>query len=443
MKIRLSDHFTYRRLLRFVFPTVLMMIVTFVYGVVDGLFVSNLVGKNAFAAVNLIMPVLMALGAFGFMIGTGGSALVSMTLGEGKKENAKKYFSMLVYLTVGVGMVVSVTGFIFMRQIALLLGASDLIIDDCVQYGRILICSNAFFMLQNSFQSFLVTAERPQLGLTISVLAGLTNVFLDFLFMYVFHMGIAGAAVATAISETVGGIVPLIYFLGPNKSPLRLVRTTIEWKVIGRACANGSSEMLTNLSTSFVSILYNFQLMRIAAENGVAAYGVIMYVNFIFMGLFLGFSIGCGPVVGFHYGAGNKTELKSLLKKSLIMIGTIAIVLTTVAQLTAGKLAGIFVGYDVELLEMTRDGLRLYSFSFLLCGFNIFGSAFFTALGNGGLSALIAALRTLVIQVAAIMILPLIFGTNGIWLAIVVAEAGTLTVTILLIWGNRKRYGYI
>ncbi len=443
MKISLSNHFTYKRLLRFVLPTVVMMIVTSVYSIVDGFFVSNIVGKNAFAAVNLIMPLLMALGSFGFMIGTGGSALISKTLGEKKQEQANRYFSMLIMVTIGVGILLSIIGFIWMRPLANLLGASETIIDDCVLYGRVLIVANTFFMLQNCFQSFLVTAEKPHIGLAISVIAGINNVVLDFVFVYILRAGILGAALATALSQAVGGIVPLLYFSRKNSSLLCFVKTTLDFKALKRACLNGSSEMLTNLSASFVGMLYNFQLMRIASENGVAAYGVIMYVNFIFMSFFFGYAIGSAPLVGYHYGAKNIEELKNLFRKSIVLTTIVSIIMTILGIGLAFPLSKLFVGYDAELLEMTTNGMRLYSLSFLLCGFNIFGSAFFTALNNGLISALISFLRTLVLQTTAILILPSIWGINGIWLAIVAAEGLTILVTIILLIKNRNTYHYI
>ncbi len=442
MGIHLSDHFTYRRLLKFVMPTVFMMIVTSVYSIVDGFFVSNFVGKNAFAAVNLIMPFLMALGAFGFMIGTGGSALVAKTLGEGCSKRANRYFSMLIYVVILFSLVVTVIGFIFMPDIAKILGASDLIIRDCVLYGRILIISGVFFMLQNSFQSFLVTAGKSNFGLIVSVLAGLTNVILDFLLVYVLSMGIKGAAFATVISQTVGGIIPFVYFIRKNDSLLRLVKTRIEFKPLFKACANGSSEMLTNLSTSIVSMLYNFQLMRIAAENGVSAYGVIMYVSFIFMAFFFGYAIGVNPIVGYNYGARNNKELSNVLKKSLVLTSAVSIMMTLFAISLSGLISKIFVGYDEELYNMTSNALRLYSLSFLLCGFNIFSSAFFTGLNNGKVSAIISVMRTLVFQIAAVIILPMLIGINGIWLALSAAELLTLIFTIVFFIANKKKYGY-
>lgn len=442
MRISLSDHFTYGRLLRFVFPTIIMMIVTSVYSIVDGFFVSNIVGKNAFAAVNLIMPFLIGLAAFGFMMGTGGSALVSKTLGEGDREKANRYFSMLVAVTAVVGALLSAAGFIFMRPIAAALGASELIIEDCVLYGKTVVIAGVFYMLQNSFQSFFVTAEKPKLGLAVSVAAGLCNMTLDFLFMYVFHMGIFGAALATAISQFAGAVIPLVYFARENDSLLRLVPARLELRALGKACLNGSSEMMTNLSVSVVGALYNFQLMRIAAENGVAAYGVIMYVNMIFLSFFFGYSIGCAPIVGFNYGSGNREELKNIFGKSIKLTAAAGAIMTVSAVALAYPLAYIFVGYDQELLAMSVRGMRIYSLSFLFCGFNVYGSAFFTALNNGPVSALISFLRTLVVEAASVMLLPRLLGLDGVWLAVVAAETATLAVTAFMLALNRKKYGY-
>lgn len=442
MPIRLSDHFSYRRLLRFVLPTIVMMIVASVYSVVDGFFVSNVLGKNAFAAVNLMMPVVMALGSFGFMIGTGGSALIAKTLGEGDERRAKDYFTMLICVVVVAGIVLSTIGFIFMPQIAGSLGASDAIIEDAIVYGRTFILGNTFFMLQNSFQSFLVAAEKPQMGLVISLMAGITNIILDFLLISVWGLGVFGAAMATIIGQAVGGLIPLMYFWGNRSSRLCFVKARMDFSALGKACVNGSSEMLTNLSVSVVGMLYNIQLIRIEAENGVAAYGVIMYVNFIFMGFFFGYAIGSAPVIGYHYGAKNMAELKSLFIKSLVITGAVSLIMTLLAEAFALPLSKLFVGYDAELLGITVKGMRLYALSFLLYGFNIFGSAFFTALNNGGVSALISFLRTLVFQVAAILVLPLVLGIDGIWLAIVVAEGLTLFVTLGLFIKYQKRYHY-
>lgn len=442
MKIKLSDHFTYKNLLKFIMPTVFMMIVTSIYGIVDGFFVSNFVGKNAFAAVNLIMPVLMAICAFGFMIGTGGSALVSKTLGEGQKEKANQYFSMLTYVIIIFSLIITIIGFIFMPQIARALGASDLIIDDCILYGRILIAAEIFFMLQNSFQSFLVTAGKATFGLIISIAAGISNIILDFVLVYVFDFGIEGAAAATVFSQIVGGLIPFIYFARKNDSLLRLVKTKIQLKPLGKACLNGSSEMLTNLSTSLVSIVYNFQLMKIAAENGVSAYGVIMYVSIIFMSFFFGYAIGVNPIIGYNYGAKNSAELKNVLKKSLVLTSIVSVTMIVAAVLLSGAISKIFVGYDAELHDMTSNALKLYSLSFLVCGFNIFSSAFFTGLNNGVVSAVISFTRTLVFQVAAVILLPMILGINGIWLSVAVAESLTLVLTVVFFVTNKKKYNY-
>lgn len=442
MRIQLSEHFTYKKLIRYVLPSIVMMIFTSIYGVVDGLFISNFAGKEAFAAINLIMPFLMGMGCVGFMIGTGGSALVGMTLGEGKTRRANEYFSMLVWVTVLSGILLTVIGLIFLRPIALLMGATELLIEDCLLYGRIMLTFQTAFMLQNIFQSFFATAEKPQLGLIMTVAAGITNIALDALFVAVFHWGITGAAVATVISQLVGGVFPILYFARKNSSLLRLTKTRFNGRALLRVCMNGSSELMTNLSASVVGILYNRQLLRLAAEDGVAAYGVIMYLNFIFIAIFFGYSIGTAPIISYHYGAGNHKELKSLLKKSLTLISLFGLTLTLLAELFSSPLSRIFVGYDQALFQMTRHGLRLYAVSFLLCGFNIFGSAFFTALNNGAVSAGISFLRTMVFQIATLLLLPGLLGIDGIWLSITIAELLTLAATSFFLLHMRTRYHY-
>lgn len=442
MRIQLSDHFTYQKLLRFVAPSIVMMICTSVYSIVDGLFVSNFVGKTAFAAVNLIFPVLMAMSTVGFMLGTGGSAIVSMTLGTGQSEKANRYFSMLIYAGIVLSIALSVFGFLFMPAIGSALGAKGALLENTVLYGRILIAGQTAFILQNMFQSFFPVAEKPELSLKISVAAGLTNFALDALFIIIFKWGLAGAAAATVMGQVVGGILPLFYFSRRNSSLLRLTKTGFEWRILLKACTNGSSEMLTNLSTSLVNMLYNLQLMKIAGENGLAAYGVIMYIYFIFASIFIGYSIGGSPVISYHYGAGHSKELKNLFKMSLFIIGTAGIVLTALAQVLALPLTKIYVGYDAELLQMTCRGFRLYSLAFLFGGFNSFGSSFFTALGDGAVSAAISCLRTLVFQVAVILLLPSLLGLDGVWLAIGAAEVLALGVTAAFLVAKRKKYRY-
>ena len=442
MRIQLSDHFTYNKLLRFVFPSIIMMVFTSIYSVVDGLFVSNFAGKTAFAAVNLIMPVLMGMGTVGFLIGTGGSAVVAKTLGEGKCEKANAYFSMLIYVTIAIGALLTVISFIFIRPISELLGASGQMLDYCVLYGRILISFQTAFMLQCAFQNFMVVAEKPKFGLLITVGSGLTNIVLDALFVAVFKWGIAGAAAATVISQVVGAVVPIIYFSRKNNSLLRITKPIFDFKILLKVCTNGSSELMTNLSASLVNILYNFQLMKIAGENGVAAYGVIMYVNFIFSAVYFGYAIGSAPVVSFNYGAANTDELKNLFRKSLIITGLFGFLMFTSSQFSASPLAKWFVGYDAELFELTAHGFKVYAISFLISGFNVFSSAFFTALNNGAVSAAIAFMRTLVFQLIAILVLPELLGIDGVWFAIVAAEVLALIVSIIFFIAKRKKYKY-
>lgn len=442
MNIQLSEHFTYKKLFRFCLPTIAMMICTSLYGIVDGFFVSNYTGKTAFAAINLIMPFLMILGCFGFMIGTGGSALVGKTLGEGKKEKAHCYFTMLVYFTVILGVILTVVGLVFMRPIAYLLGATDSMIEDCVVYGRILIAFNTAFMLQYFFQSFFVTAGKPQLGFMTTLAAGVTNMALDALFVAVFRWGIAGAAWASIIGQCVGGVLPLFYFLRPNGSLLRLRKTKMEAAALLKTCLNGSSELMTNISTSVVGMLYNFQLLKYAGENGVAAYGVVMYTQMIFAAIFLGYTIGTAPVISYHYGAGNHGELKNMLAKSLLVMLGSGILMLFLAWGLASPLSRIFVGYDAQLYDITRNALTIYAYAFILCGINIFVSSFFTALNNGMVSAAIAFLRTLLFQTLAVLVLPLLLGLEGIWWAVTVAEVLATVVSAVFLVVKRKRYHY-
>ncbi len=443
MRIQLSDHFSYKKLLRFVFPSIIMMVFTSIYGVVDGLFVSNFVGKTPFASINLIMPFVMILGGMGFMVGTGGTALVAKLLGEGKKEEANRCFTMMVIFTLLLGITLSLLGTTFIREVSLFLGANDSMIENCVLYGRIVIGFTPAFMIQNVFQNFLIAAEKPKLGLASTIIAGVTNMVLDALFIVVFKWGIAGAAFATGISQCVGAIVPLIYFIRPNKSLLRLTKTKLQIRPILKACANGSSELMSNISHSVVGMLYNFQLMKLAGENGVSAYGVLMYVQFIFIAIFIGYAIGCAPIVGYHYGAQNHSELKNMLKKSTILTGGSGILLTAVAFSLSSVFAKIFVGYDAELCELTTHAFRMFSFAFILAGFNIYISSFFTALNNGAVSAAISFLRTLVFQSGAVLILPIFFGVDGIWFAVTVAEVFACIISVMFLFAKRKKYGYM
>lgn len=443
MKIKLSDHFTYSKLLRFVFPSIIMMVFTSIYGVVDGLFVSNFAGKTAFASINLVMPFVMILGGIGFMIGTGGTALVSKVLGEGKKEKANEIFTMMIIFTLLLGALLSVIGVISMPWVAKFLGATEEMMADCVIYGRIVTGFTVAFMLQNVFQSFLIAAEKPKLGLLATVLAGITNMALDAIFIIVFKWGVAGAAIATGLSQCVGGIFPLIYFLRKNSSLLRLTKTKLEIKPILNACGNGSSELMNNISSSVVSMIYNFQLMKYVGEDGVSAYGVLMYVQFIFVAIYIGYAIGCAPITGYHFGARNHNELKNMLRKSSFLSAVSGVVLTILAIALSSPLAKLFVGYDKELYELTRHAFRLFAYSFLLAGFNIFTSSFFTALNNGAVSAAISFMRTLIFQTSSVLILPIFLGVDGIWWAITVAEFFAFILSLIFLFAKRKKYNYI
>ena len=443
MTIQLSEHFTYKKIFRFALPSIVMMVFTSIYGVVDGTFVSNFVGKTPFAAVNLVWPFLMILGAFGFMIGTGGSALVAKTLGEDKKEDANRYFTMLITLVIILGLLLTILGLIVIQPLSSALGASGQMLEDCVTYGRTLVIFNTAFMLQSVFQSLFITAEKPRLGLIMTVIAGLTNMVLDALFIAVFKWGLVGAALATGLSQCIGGVLPLIYFMSPkNDTALKFVKTKLEGTVLLKACANGVSELMTTVSSSLVSMLYNFQLMRLAGQNGIAAYGAVMYVEFAFVAVFIGYSIGTAPIVSYHYGAGNNDEVKNMLQKSFKIMSILGITMMVFAQMLASPLAKVFVGYDKELFDMTVHGFRLFSFYFILAGINIYSSSFFTALNNGIISAIISFSRTLGFETLSVIILPIFFKLDGVWMAITVAEICAFVISMSFLISKREKYNY-
>jgi len=442
MQIQLSEHFNYKKLFKFTLPSIVMMIFTSIYGVVDGIFVSNFVGKTAFTAVNFVMPVIMVLGAAGFIFGPGGSAIVAKTMGEKKPDEANKQFSMIVYAALITGVALAILGIIFLRPIVSLLGAEGEMLDICVVYGTIILAAMPGFVLQYAFQSFFITAERPDLGLKLTVISGVTNMVLDALLVAVIPLGVVGAALATALSQAIGGIYPLFYFARKNPSPLRLVKTKFHARTLIDTCFNGSSELLSSISGSIVSMLYNMQLMKYAGEDGVAAYGVLMYVNMVFMAIFLGYTMGTAPVVSYHYGANNHKELQSLRKKSLVIIGVSSVAMVILAEVLARPLSLIFTSYDQGLLDVTVRGFFIYSFSFLFAGFAIWSSSFFTALNNGLVSAIISFLRALVFQIGAVLILPLFLQLDGVWLSIVVSELLAVIVGFIFVFALRKKYNY-
>ncbi len=442
MNIKLSDHFDYKRLLRYALPSIVMMVFTSIYGIVDGFFVSNYAGKTPFAAVNLIMPLLLILGCVGFMFGTGGGALIAKTMGERKPDKANEIFTLIITVSAACGVVLAVLGFFLLRPVAELMGASGELLEQSLIYGRIILLALPFYILQFEFQCLFATAEKPKLGLYVTVASGVANMVLDALLVAVIPLGVAGAAAATAISEFAGGVIPLIYFSRENTSRLRLVRFKFDGRSLLKTCGNGSSEFMSNVSMSLVSMLYNVQLMKYAGEDGVAAYGVLMYVSMIFQAIFIGYSVGTAPITGYNFGAQNKAELKNLLSRSLRIIAVCALCMFAAGQLLAEPMGKIFVSYDEQLLDMTVHAFGIFSFAFLFSGFSIFGSSFFTALNDGLTSALISFLRTLVFQLAAVLLFPLIWGLDGIWLSIVGAEVMSIIATALFLIGKRERYGY-
>ena len=442
MKIELNTHFTFKKLLLATLPSILMMLFTSIYSIVDGLFVSNFVGKTAFAAVNLMMPLIVMIGALGFMMGSGGTALIGKTLGEKDYNKANKYFSQIVYFTIIIGLIVSFVVFFFIKDIAILLGAKGELLEYSIKYARIMILFETMFMLQNAFQNLFMAANKATLGFTISVVAGITNIIGDALLVGVFKLGVEGAAIATVISQSIAGLFPIIYFSRPNSSALKLVKTSIKFKPIYKTALNGSSELLSNISQSLVSMVYNKQLMAYVGEDGISAYGVIMYVGYMFTAIYLGYSLGQSGFVAYNYGAKNCEELKNIRKKSLIINSSFGILMLLIVELFASPLAKIFVGYDEELLNLTVNGFKLYGICYLISGINIYTSSFFTSLNNGLISGLSSFLRTFVFQIIAVIVLPLLLGLTGIWLSMLVAEIMSLLVNIIFFVKFKKRYNY-
>lgn len=443
MQIQLSDHFDYSRLLRFTLPSIAAMVFTSIYSVVDGYFVSNYAGAQALAAVNMAWPVIMMLASLGMMFGAGGSALIAAAQGRGRLKRANEYFSLIVYVVLALGFVLAGATWFLMEPMMKLLGAEGNLLADCVFYGRVCLIGLPAFMMQMLFQSLFITAEKPQLGLYVTLGAGVANMFLDCVLIGVMGMGLFGAALATDIGFLVGGVIPLFYFTQLNSSTLRLGKACWKPHALLKACFNGSSEMLSGIASSVVTLLYNFQLLRYAGENGVAAFSVIMYVTFVFFALFIGFSNGIAPVISFHFGARNKDELKNLFKRCFVVVGISGVTMFGLAELSASLLSKIFVGYDVALYEMTVYAFRIVSFCFLLSGFNIFASSLFTALNNGLISATISTSRSVVFELASVLLFPLLFGIDGIWFAIWGAEICTALMTIFFIMRKRKIYGYL
>ena len=441
--IRLSDHFSYLKLIKFTIPSIFMLIFTSIYGIVDGFFVSNFVGKMPFTALNFIMPFLMLLSFFGFLFGTGGGALIAKTLGEGNKSKANKIFSMLVYLSIVIGIIFAVIGFIFLPNVSAFLGAEGELLAQSVTYGRIVLLTLPMTILQFEFQCLFPTAEKPKLGLYVTIIAGCTNILLDSLLIVAFDLGLEGAAAATAISEFIGGLLPFIYFSHKNSSLLRLTKTSLDLPALIQTCSNGISEVMDSVSMSIVGMLYNVQLLKFAGEDGVATYGIIMYVNLIFQSIFIGYSVGASPIVSYHYGAKHFNELKNLLKKSAAIIFTSAIAMFICAQLFARPLATIFVSYDESLMNLTIHAFKIYSFSFLLSGFTLFISAFFTALNDGITSAIISFFHLMIFETSAVLILPQIFGVNGIWFAVTIAEVFAVSTSIFLLNRHKNKYRYL
>lgn len=447
METHLNEHFTYKKIFKITIFPIIMMVFTSLYSIVDGIFISNFANESSFAAVNLVMPFIMIVGGIGFMMGTGGMALVGKLLGEGNKNKANQTFSLVVYSTIVIGLIVSAISFFLIEPIVKAMGninntTSEEMVKEAILYGRILISCQVFFMLQNLFQSFFLVAEKSKMGFIVTLVSGITNAILDALFIGLFRLGVVGAACATISGYLVASIFSILYFKLNKNLVINLGKTKFNAKIILRSAYNGLSEFVNSISMNVAAIIYNIQLLRLLGENGVSAYGIIMYVSFVFVAVFVGYSIGVSPVISYNYGSGNSSELKNVFKKSIIIMIITGAFMVLFSELTAKPFSHIFSNNNQELLELSTLAIRIYSTSYIFTGFSIFASSFFTALNNGTVSALISLFRTLIFQVAFVLLLPLIFGDNGIWLARPFTEVASLTLSITFIILNRKRYHY-
>ena len=439
---QIQEHFTYKRLLKYVFPSIVMMVFTSIYGVIDGLFLSNFAGKTAFAAVNFILPFLMVFGGIGFMFGTGGSAYIAKTLGEGERTKANQTFSSLMIVSLLTGIVLSIIGYISIRPVAMALGAEGQLLENSIIYGNIYLLGVPASVIQYEFQNLYVTAGKPKLGLYSTIASGVTNIVLDAVFVAGFSWGLIGAAFATILSQWLSAIFPIIYFSRKNSSLLKFVKAKFDWNALLKICTNGFSELLNNISMTIVSLIYNAQLLKYAGTDGIAAYGVLMYINFLFMSIFIGYTVGVSPCISFHYGAQNHREIKSLLIKSYVILGACSLLMFTSSELMAKPISRLFVGYDKGLFDMTLRGFFLFSFGYLFSGFALFGSSFFTALNNGPVSAFISFMRTIVFELTLVFLLPVFWDIDGIWLSVVIAELLAAFLGIFFVIIKRRTYHY-
>lgn len=435
MSHSINQDITPAGLLKFAAPSIVMMVFMSLYTIVDGIFVSRFLGSNALSSLNIVYPVISVAIALSTMLGTGGSAIISKYLGEGKNERAREALTQFVVLTLLLSFVLLILSEMFLTPISRLLGASDVLLADCRLYlGASMLFAPAC-MLQAVFQSFLVTAGRPGLGLLLMTGAGICNMILDYVLIVPCQMGIAGAALATGIGQCIPAVCGLCFFLF-TRQDLRFCRFTFSAKEILDACYNGSSEMVSQLSNAVITFLFNIVMMSLAGEHGVAAITILLYGQFLFNAVYLGFSIGISPVIGFQYGAGDRTKLRKIYRISFLSVAISSVVIVAAAICFSPTIVAIFTK-DQRTFELASVGFRLFAVNFLFSGINITSSGFFTALSNGKVSALISFSRTLVFIVISLLILPRILGITGAWIAIPVAEFLTLLISG---WMHRKYF---
>ena len=419
-----------------------MMLFTSMYGVVDGLYLSHFSGKEAFAAITLIIPLPLLIGAWAYMIGAGGSAVIAKAIASDRQKDANEYFSFLVLISVLGSILLAGIGEIFLEPCAKLLGANDEMLPFCMTYGRILIAAVPLYVLQNVFQSFLTVAEHPKIGLAINLVSAFLNMALNFVFIRITNEVVTAVALATVVSQFVGGITPFVFFVRSKSTTLRFGRPHMPMSLLGPVFANGVSEFVSEIFHPLASVMYNYKLMELTGLNGVAAYGVLMNVGFLFGSVFLGFAVGSAPLFTYKYEREDHDELHSLFIKSTISVVLMGFLLYGVACMIEGPFAAEFFGGDELLITMTEEAFALHSLSYMVMGLAVFASAFFTAIHDSRVSFLISFLRTLLFEVLAILLLPMLFDLNGVWAASLTSEVLTLLVTVGLLISKKEKYQY-
>ncbi len=443
MEHALAKKFSLASLLLFAAPNIIMMIVLSMYIIVDGMFVARFIGTTALSAINMFYPAICFEMALGIMIATGGSAIAAKKLGEGKQKEAQNNLSFLMVVEGSFGIVIAVVGNLFTAEIVSFLGASAAQAPLSITYAKIIFSFAPAFFLQTAFQTFFVTAGKPALGLIVTILGGVANILLDYIFMAPLRLGVTGAAIATGIGYCIPAMVGVIFFLKAKTNPFHFVRPRFDGKVLLQACANGSSEMVTNLSNAVTTFLFNFTLLQFYGEDGVASITIILYFQYLFTALYFGYSNGIAPIISYKYGNDDRKQLQALFKNSVLFLIISSIAANVLLHFTISKLLTIFTAENSPVYQITLHGFSIYSMAFMIMGLGIFSSAMFTAFSDGITSAIISFSRTFLFIVGAILLLPAILGERGVWLAVPIAEAFGFLISILYLIGKKQKFHYI